>query len=269
MITMLKKAHDYFTLILVSARGGKLKEYHISRPAVILIFFLLALFIALLIYGAFSYGRVYVTALRVKMVERQNREYAEQNRKIKEAYANIKYILSQDKKLKMLLGENIKIAGDTEENYDSLLSVSSRIKDSLRIQSQYQNTLKVTKEMTDFIPNIMPVSGPISQGFSAQHRGIDIAAAEGTPVVSTADGVVVFSGQDLYYGNLIKIDHNDNYMTVYGHLQKNLVAQGDTVKRGQIIGYVGNTGRSTAPHLHYEIRQKGVPIDPRTMIFIK
>lgn len=269
MNMMFKKAHDYFTLILVSARGGKLKTYHLSKLSIILIFFILILFLTLLVIGAFSYGRVYVTALRVKMVESQNQEYAEQNRKIKEAYANIKYILSQDKKLRMLLGEKIKSTGDTEENYDSLLSVSSKVKDSLKIQNQYRNTLKVTKGMTDFIPNLMPVSGPISQGFSAHHHGIDIAAAEGTPVISTADGVVVFSGQDLYYGNLIKIDHNKNYMTVYGHLQKNLVTRGDTVKRGQIIGYVGNTGRSTAPHLHYEIRQKGVPIDPRTMIFIK
>ncbi len=268
-MNMFKKAHDYITLILVSSRGGELKEFHLSRTKIIIIFLCLVLFVSLLVYGIFSYGRVYMTALRVKIVERQNKEYAEQNRKIKEVYSNIKYILNQDKKLKMLLGENIKKVSDTNDNYDSLLSVSSKIKDSLKIQNQYKNTLKITREMTDFLPNIMPVSGPISQGFSAQHHGIDIAAAEGTPVVSTADGIVVFSGQDLYYGNLIKIDHNNNYMTVYGHLQRNLVTKGDTVKRGQIIGYVGNTGRSTAPHLHYEIRQKGVPIDPRTMIFIK
>jgi len=266
---MINLKNNIFTVILLSSRGGQIREIKFPLDKIILFTMIVIVFIILLISGIVSYGKVYVTALKVKVVEKQNREYSEENRKIREAYSSIRYILKQDEKLKTLLGQNLMKDNKTQSNYDSLIMLYPNLKDSLKFEIQSQKLLDITREMTGYIPNIIPVPGPISQGFSSHHPGIDIAASEGSPIIATADGKVIFAGQDLYYGNLIKIDHNNNYMTVYGHNKENIVNNGDIIKRGQIIGYVGNTGRSTAPHLHYEVRQKGIPIDPRSLIYIK
>jgi len=111
-----------------------------------------------------------------------------------------------------------------------------------------------------------PTRGTISSRFGARwgrtHTGIDIAAAYGTDVKAADGGVVIWVGTDGSYGKLIKIDHGGNYVTYYGHLSKYYVNKGDKVYKGQKIGAVGNTGNSTGPHLHFEIRKNGVPINP-------
>ena len=94
------------------------------------------------------------------------------------------------------------------------------------------------------------------------HGGIDIVAKEGTPIKSASSGVVVFSGWTYELGNLIIIYHGGDYMTHYGHNQKNLVSRLNVVKRGDVIGYVGDTGISSGPHLHFEVWKGDSSIDP-------
>ncbi len=101
--------------------------------------------------------------------------------------------------------------------------------------------------------------GPRNGGF---HTGIDIANVSGTPVFATGDGVVVFKGYVGGYGNLVEIDHGNGFSTVYAHLSRFAVELGDRVEKGDIIGYVGRSGRTTGPHLHYEVRIRGVPVNP-------
>ncbi len=114
---------------------------------------------------------------------------------------------------------------------------------------------------------VWPVVGTITSGFGRRngrpHDGIDISAPEGTPIRAAADGRVVYSGDELKgYGNLIVIKHTGNFFTVYAHNQVNLVKEGDFVKQGDIIGRVGQTGRITGPHLHFEIRRGKIPVNP-------
>jgi len=98
------------------------------------------------------------------------------------------------------------------------------------------------------------------------HEGLDIAAAPGTPVHTTADGIVTFAGYDAGYGKLIIIDHGYGVETRYGHNSQINVAYGQKLRHGDVIGAVGNTGRSTGPHVHYEVRVNGQPIDPLNYI---
>lgn len=103
-------------------------------------------------------------------------------------------------------------------------------------------------------------------GLRQMHAGVDVSASIGTPVIATGDGQVVWAAPHGGYGNVIMIDHGHNLTSFYAHLSEIGVKLGETVRRGDRIGKVGNTGRSTGPHLHYEIRVRGVPQDPERFI---
>jgi murein DD-endopeptidase MepM/ murein hydrolase activator NlpD len=99
-------------------------------------------------------------------------------------------------------------------------------------------------------------------GRRTMHKGVDFSARMGTSVMVTADGVVTFSGVQQTYGNVVEVSHGSGFITRYAHLQRRLVQKGQRVTRGDVIGRVGSTGRSTFSHLHYEIEQEGERIDP-------
>ncbi len=121
-------------------------------------------------------------------------------------------------------------------------------------------------------PAIRPTIGWVSSKFGYRtspftgrrtfHKGLDIANRKGTPIVATADGVVTFSGSKGNLGVLLQVDHGHGMITKYGHLQKSLKKRGESVKRGEIVAYMGNSGRSTGPHVHYEVRLNGLPVNP-------
>ncbi len=112
-------------------------------------------------------------------------------------------------------------------------------------------------------PVIAPVTSKFGRRGSRMHDGIDIGAKEGAPVRAAASGIVVYSDSRLSgYGKLIIIRHGKGLFTAYGHNQRNLVRKGKKVKRGDIIARVGHTGRSTGPHLHFEVRQGSTPVNP-------
>ncbi len=118
-------------------------------------------------------------------------------------------------------------------------------------------------------PRGMPVHGRVSRGFmpdvtnpGLRHRGIDIATREGSPIYAPASGIVVYAGQDDVLGLMLTIDHGGGFKTIYGHNSRLHARIGDKVVRGDVIALTGNTGESTAPHLHYEIQRDGHPVDP-------
>lgn len=124
------------------------------------------------------------------------------------------------------------------------------------------------------VPSIWPLDGPFSDCFGnrgnpfgggsvERHTGQDIKAAIGTPIRSTAAGTVIYATGMSGYGNLVEIDHGNGMTTRFGHMSKIAVAQGQFVKRGDVIGFVGMTGRTTGPHVHYEVRINDEPVDPR------
>jgi len=103
---------------------------------------------------------------------------------------------------------------------------------------------------------------PFGRGYEF-HDGIDLPAPYGTPILATAPGVVVEAGWSRVLGRYVKVDHGFGYQTVYGHMSRIRVARGDRVQRGEVVGYVGSTGRSTGPHVHYAVIVGGRPVNPR------
>nr|WP_320051218.1 peptidoglycan DD-metalloendopeptidase family protein [uncultured Desulfuromonas sp.] len=134
-------------------------------------------------------------------------------------------------------------------------------------------------ELADQVPLGRPSEGYLSSSFGrrrdpfngqiAFHSGIDIAHFTGTKVYATASGTVVSCGVVSGYGKMVKIKHNDRFTTLYGHLQKIYLKPGTKVARGDVIGTMGNTGRSTGPHLHYEIHDNGRVINPYALTFLR
>lgn len=110
---------------------------------------------------------------------------------------------------------------------------------------------------------VWPTSGYVTQGFKPYHRALDVARATGTPVKAADSGYVVIAGwSNVGYGNYIVIDHGNGFQTVYAHLSRIFVKPGDVIGQGAIIGHMGSTGRSTGPHLHFEVRKGGIQLNP-------
>ena len=125
------------------------------------------------------------------------------------------------------------------------------------------------KSYLDLVPNQRPVDGIVTKGLgdhNSNHNGIDIATSNNSPVLSAQEGMVVFSDLLNDYGNTIIISHPNSYYTVYSHLEKSIVSQRDYLSANQIIGYVGQTGNSNGPHLHFEIWKNNHILDPRDFI---
>lgn len=156
--------------------------------------------------------------------------------------------------------------GPATENDDS---VGDDVESQIRIIQAVSNP--------DYIPSIWAHSGKINNEFGFRrnpfggrtyefHAGMDIDGERGDLVVAPANGVVTEAGWNGGYGNMIEIDHGNGLKTRYGHLSKVEVAVGDTLTRGQLIAFIGSTGRSTGPHLHYELRLNDIPINPRRLL---
>lgn len=159
--------------------------------------------------------------------------------------------------------DKLKDIGDTSNNH------------SLDLQ-RLLASLSQQKTLLNSIPSITPVNGWITSGFGvrispftgkrAMHKGLDVASPVGTAIFSPADGVVVFTGAKSGFGNFVMIAHGYGILSRYGHLAENLVEPGQKVKRGEQIATVGMTGRTTGPHLHYEVVVDGRALDPKKFI---
>lgn len=160
---------------------------------------------------------------------------------------------------------------------EMLDSMGAAIDDRGRQLTALQNLILTRELARQIVPGGRPVeSGYISSlygqrtdpfdGRNAFHQGLDFAGAAGSRVLSVADGIVSYAGLDGGYGRLIEITHGNGYVTRYAHNAKLLVEQGQTVKRGDPIALMGSTGRSTGPHLHFEVLRDGHPVNPLSFV---
>jgi len=162
---------------------------------------------------------------------------------------------------------------DLQDNIDMVWTQAALLESDLRFVEEVAERRADQLLLT---PSLWPVSGPIRSSYGRRrdpftgetetHRGIDIGALYGTEVHAPANAVVILAQRQSSYGNLIVLDHGDGITTRYGHLAKFNVQKGDTVEKGDVIGFVGSTGRSTGPHLHYEVRLNDRTLNPRNYL---
>ncbi len=160
--------------------------------------------------------------------------------------------------------------------HQSLADLDTAISIQINEKEELYKYLENQKNMLACTPSVWPTRGWLSSGFGKRtspftneeefHKGIDISTRMNTPIIAPADGIVSSTGKDYIMGNKLMINHGYGMKTRYGHMAKILVKKGESVKRGQKIGLVGNTGRSTGPHLHYEVYLNSLPVNPRNYI---
>lgn len=176
------------------------------------------------------------------------------------SYNDAKLILSISEKLDII--DNQIVAQSAK--YDKIREIAVAFKDRI---SRIPAVLPINIEDFTISSGFGPRIDPILE-VTKFHEGLDFPASLGTPVYATADGKISFAGEKTGYGNCIDIDHGNTYTTRYGHLSKINVKAGQNVKRGELIGLVGSTGKSTGPHLHYEVHINGEPQNPVNYYFL-
>lgn len=164
----------------------------------------------------------------------------------------------------------VRLMHQSLDNLKTEISIQTREKEDL------YKFLEDRKSMFACTPSIWPAKGWVSSKFGYRtsvftgekefHHGLDISSRKGSSIIAPSDGVVLSIGKTYGYGNVLTINHGYGLKTRYGHLSKILVKKGEAVKRGQTIALMGSTGRSTGPHLHYEVHLKEVPVNPERYI---
>mgnify|MGYP000560219358 CR=1 FL=1 len=277
-------------IIVVNEQKNKTFNFIINWSVISLIILFIIAIIVLFIYGIINFARGKVDYKRLNQLTKENTviqrgiEYLESE--IKSLNILIDSLAQRDTAfnhfsklipIKDFINEMIieKAKGRIEtdnklsENLDKLLT---------RVEQQYSNTkamvdyLNKKERLKDVIPSIPPVNGWFMRGFGyapdpftgtvKMHEGVDIAAPLGSPIIAPADGVVKKIQYTTDFGTVIEISHSEGFETVYAHCQNPAVRQGQSIKRGDVIAYVGTSGKTTGPHLHYEIRIDGIPVNP-------
>ena len=239
-----------FTLLVIPDDDSGTKSYDISKNSLkYSIIFLVLIVIILFIF----FIKLVPSSANFSDLNKKYDILVKERIEVFELSKRLKRISQMDKFVRNSLGAELNFS-DKPEILDSVLMLIP--------EDNYIS-------FSDNIPSIAPIQGYVSQRIGKKysvaqnmHRGIDIVAKEGDPIKASASGIVVFSGWTYEMGNLVIIHHGDGYFTHYGHNQLNLKSQLDLVKKGEVIGLVGNTGISTGPHLHFEIWKNKKSVDP-------
>ncbi len=220
--------------------------------------------LATFVFMVVNYSKVYFTALQVEILRHRNQKLEEQWRKIVQIESDLASIRNTDQKIRKMLGTDLSPAplasptpGVAELFEQSDISLGGP---SAAVAQPDSGGGPATS--LDMIPTIWPARGWLSRLYTSEHPAVDIAAPTGTPVVATISGTVMRAGWSDRYGRIIEIENEQGFVTAYGHNSRLLVKEGEVVSQGDVIAFVGSTGLSSAPHLHYEIRVKDKPVDP-------
>ena len=239
-----------YTLLLIPDDESGTKSYSISKNLLRFI----TIFMVIILIGLIILSIKTVPSInKYAMLNKKYNKLAQERMKVIELAEGLKRIKQMNEFVRNSLGGEFNFS----QNPEMVDSVLMLIPDDNFIS------------FSDNIPSFAPIEGFISQRMENKismvenlHNGIDIVAKQGTPIKASASGLVVFSGWTYEMGNLIIIYHGDGYFTHYGHNQQNLKFRLDIIKRGEVIGLVGDTGISSGPHLHFEIWKNKTSIDP-------
>lgn len=259
------KSRSRFVTLLIQKDGRtKTQSFRIRLRTLRLAAWLLGLVVASLLLLVVLYGPVLRAAARVPGMERELARLRTENARVRDLSAALDSAESRYAQVRQMMGGEI-------------------VRDPVTITSSLPVAPPVRARLVSRLPALSPGLGipqywPLDEtgyitrgqvkagGRDEAHPGIDIAVSVGSVVRASGGAIVQQAGEDPEYGHFVLLDHSDEYQTMYGHLSRIIVTANATVAPGEVIGLTGNSGRSTAPHLHFEIRQRGQSLDPQTMV---
>jgi murein DD-endopeptidase MepM/ murein hydrolase activator NlpD len=293
-----------FTVIVVSDHSQAVRKFRVPRRWLRNVAYTLAGLLLLGFLGAGHYFSLMGSASENAVLKEENQQLKSQVMLVQEKVAHISATLDrverfdaklrtavtqlQDPERNLAIGpvgaaEEAAIPGPAPAGEQSPSALPGRLSSLEGEASRQEQSLRELQEYFDdqrsllaSTPSIWPTRGWVTSDFGTRidpytaerrmHQGLDIATPHGQPIFSPSDGTVVFNGTEGGYGKVLVIDHGYGVKTRYGHLAEVFVRLGDRVQRGEKVAAVGNTGRSTGPHLHYEVRVNGIPENPRKFI---
>lgn len=268
---LLKKALTPVTIMVIPHEN--LKSLNIRVPSIaILSTFLLSAVGALYIFSLAVNGLAYPNLVqRVDFYSKQFSQWNSTISALKEVDEDFRRIFSLKSKEKILETIDTSYSGSID-----IQTLMAELQKSIETVDEIKDYLRIQKDIFLATPKGYPVHGNVTSLYGKRdhpftkiksyHSGIDISASPGTTIRATADGIVSHSGWNPYRGYVVVLEHGFGYSTVYAHNRRNAVKMSQKVKRGDIVGYVGSTGNSTGPHVHYEVWEKGQNVNPRKYI---
>lgn len=276
----MSKDKHYYSFIITSATNYKSRRISIHKNIIYIGGALLGIVVLLMAYGVVRLTGHETLNLQYLSVKAENESLKKENDVFQNSYAKLKGQISYIEDMSNELARQASMENPSDVDLQvgtggpETVSALDRAADHLeREVRQIGDRLRADLLRLASIPTGLPVNGYVTDGFGLRrnpfsgegrevHEGLDIAVDFGTPVNTTADGLVIWAAPHAGYGNLVVVYHSNGITSRYGHLSRITVEPGQRVKRGDQIGHAGSTGRSTGPHVHYEIRENDQPVDP-------
>ena len=273
---------EYFVVVLAHSLRGRLRRIHVPHQAVYAV-------LALALLGCFSVFGFVASYARMAWIVANYNALKEEADALRTRYQNLQKVVNQTdqqlaslelyaKEVSLAYGIKQKLEGPADISAEGKLvpTFAESIDEYNFLRTANALALDHHRSRAFPLPAVQPSLWPIDgrligafgqrtdpfSGEGAFHKGVDLGATTGTPVHVTADGVVVFAQTESGYGKLVVVDHGGGVQTYYAHLSRFFVYSGQVLHRGETLGAVGSTGKVTAPHLHYEVRIAGAPVNP-------
>ncbi|MEE9269861.1 MAG: M23 family metallopeptidase [Candidatus Krumholzibacteria bacterium] len=261
----------YLSIIVVPHDDSNVRNFRVSYRMLVALTVLVSLSLLTGTFFVATYGKALVEAYQAAGLAAENKQLRTRNAQIDSLRTELVRLQTTGIQIKKMLGvglsieDSMLVANLSPVVYSPAISQAGGISEAERTEQQL---------LLKAIPSLWPLKGYVTREFyttggeksDLYHPGMDIAARRNTPVQTSAEGIVVSNGWDETFGYQVAIDHGFGIQTLYGHNSRNIVQEGDRVVRGQTIAFVGDTGKSSAPHLHFEVKKNGVPVDPRNYL---
>jgi murein DD-endopeptidase MepM/ murein hydrolase activator NlpD len=255
------------TVTIAPAQAERTFQIDLPRWSLRLLGAILVASFVLVLVGGVLYGKLIRDAVVLREVKQENEILRARAARLEEIESDVAQLDRVRRQLYAIAGVQEAEAGSVEQTGSEVSAARAAASGDGAIASDAGESASI-QVVADSPLTSVPIRGPISRGFgvasgrSPEHSGVDVAGREGADVAAAGDGTVAFAGQDETFGNMLIIRHADGWETRYGHNEQLLVAQGDSVHAGQVIALLGSTGKSSAPHLHFEIHHDGTAVDP-------
>lgn len=292
-------ARRFYTVLILPDATTSPRKFHITKAAITVLSSVGAVLVVAFGFFVYQYVHLNVRMLELKQLRQEAGDRSVLVEKVTQLETEVSRMRDLDRRLRVAVGiekadaQPSALAQGGADNVvrtgliDALRQRTGRLldwvnRDLAALGEEITSREKSFRELKTYLeekqsvlaatPTILPVKGLLTATFGYRkspftggreyHEGLDLAAPYGTPVQAAADGVVSFAGPLAAYGNVVFINHGHGFQTFYGHNSSNRVREGQTVRRGDIIAYVGTTGRTTGPHVHYEVHLNGSLVNP-------